>query len=109
MGALLTEWGFRLPTASAILAALYPEEFTVYDIRVCTVLGAFHHLGDQKWSPEMWRRYQQFVGAIRAAAPSGLSLRECDRWLWGRDKQAAMEAEIARLEKDAAVGRRGRS
>ena len=30
---LMRNWGFRLPTASAILTVLYPEEFTVYDVR----------------------------------------------------------------------------
>lgn len=32
---LMVEWGFRLPVASAILAVLYPDEFTIYDVRVC--------------------------------------------------------------------------
>ncbi|MGH7121895.1 MAG: hypothetical protein ACREFP_23370 [Acetobacteraceae bacterium] len=47
---LLTKWGFRLPTATAILAVLYPETFTIYDIRVCNTLGAFRQLGNVKWS-----------------------------------------------------------
>lgn len=38
---LVEEWRFRLPMASAILSVLYPEEFTVYDVRVCNVLGDF--------------------------------------------------------------------
>src|SRR5262249_35190538 len=37
-------WGFGLPTASAILTVLYPEEFSVYDVRVCDSLGDFHKL-----------------------------------------------------------------
>jgi hypothetical protein len=47
-----------------------------------------------KWSVELWREYQRFIDAVRAAAPSGLSLRDCDRWLWGRDKRKAMLAEL---------------
>ena len=38
---LIDTWGFRLPMASAILAVLYPEDFTVYDVRVCEALGDF--------------------------------------------------------------------
>jgi len=93
--ALLTTWGFRLPTASAILAVLYPDTFTVYDIRVCNILGRFHGLGDRRWSPALWSEYQAFAAAVRSAAPAGLSLRDCDRWLWGKHKQAAMTQELA--------------
>jgi hypothetical protein len=93
----MTKWGFRLPTASAILTVLYPEEFTVYDARVCEVLGGFGGLGDRKWSPEMWREYRRFVDAVRtnAEAPAALSLRDRDRWLWGKSKQERMAAELA--------------
>ncbi len=94
LGLLLTKWGFRLPTASAILTVLYPDIFTVYDVRVCNALHDFHQLGGRQWSPMVWREYQRFVGAVRAAAPEGLSLRDCDRWLWGKDKQAALRSEL---------------
>ena len=95
LGALLTKWGFRLPTASAILTVLYPDMFTVYDVRVCNALRAFHKLGGITWSPKTWREYQRFIGAVRDAAPQGLSLRDCDRWLWGRDKQKVLLSELA--------------
>jgi hypothetical protein len=91
---LLTKWGFRLPTASAILAVLYPDTFTVYDMRVCNRLGAFHSLASRSWSPEVWQDYQHFIAAVRDAAPSGLSLRDCDRWLWGQDKGEALLREL---------------
>jgi len=94
LGILLTRWGFRLPTASAILAVLYPEVFTIYDIRVCNALQKFHHLGNIKWSHEAWTEYQRFVVAVRATAPQDLSLRDCDRWLWGRDKEATLLKEL---------------
>jgi hypothetical protein len=32
---LLVDYKFRLPMASAILSILYPNKFTIYDIRVC--------------------------------------------------------------------------
>ena len=93
---LLTKWGFRLPTASAILAILYPEAFTIYDIRVCNTLHAFHQLGDMKWSANTWREYLRFMAAVRMAAPQGLSLRDCDRWLWGQNKKKALLTELAK-------------
>jgi hypothetical protein len=92
------KWGFLLPTASAILAVLYPNTFTIYDIRVCKALGDFYNLGGMKWSANAWTEYQRFVAAVRDAAPEGLSLRDCDRWLWGRDKRQAMAAELASAE-----------
>ncbi len=94
LGLLLNKWGFRLPTASAILAVLCPETFTVYDIRVCDALGAFHKLGSTKWSSEAWQEYERFVIAVQAAAPKGLSLRDCDRWLWGQNKRKTLHKEL---------------
>ena len=80
---LLTNWGFLLPTASAILTVLYPDIFTVYDSRVCDTLRDFHNLGGRKWSSKTWGEYQRFISAVRHAAPQGLTLRDCDRWLSG--------------------------
>ncbi len=39
-------WEFYLPMASAILTVLYPDDFTVYDVRVCTSLGGFSDLAN---------------------------------------------------------------
>ena len=39
LGVLIEQWGFRLPMASAILTVLYPEDFTVYDVRVCDLIA----------------------------------------------------------------------
>jgi hypothetical protein len=94
LGLLLTKWGFRLPTASAILTVLFPDVFTIYDIRVCNALDAFHQLGGMTWSPKAWKEYQRFICAVRDAAPQGLSLRDCDRWLWGQDKRETLRNEL---------------
>jgi len=75
----LTKWGFRLPTASAILAVLYPDTFTVYDKRACDALGKFHNLADRKWSAETWYEDRRFIAKVRKAAPAGFRLRDCDR------------------------------
>lgn len=95
LNVLLTKWGFRLPTASAILAVLYPETFTVYDIRVCEALDDFRTLGDRKWSAGTWHEYERFIDAVRTHTPSRLSLRDRDRWLWGKNKRERMTAELA--------------
>jgi hypothetical protein len=92
---LLSKWEFRLPTATAILSILYPETFTVYDIRVCDTLGAFHELGSIKWSPAAWQKYRLYIAAVRDKAPNGRSLRDCDRWLWGQNKRKALLKELA--------------
>jgi hypothetical protein len=38
---LLGDWGFYLPMATSVLSVFWPEEFSVYDIRVCDQLGRF--------------------------------------------------------------------
>ena len=73
-----------LPMATGILTVLYPEDFTVYDVRVCDVLGDFHKLKHRKFSPKLWDCYEEFVDKVRAATPQEPSLRDKDRYLWGR-------------------------
>ena len=92
---LLAEpWSFALPTATAILTVLYPDRFTVYNIRVCDALGDFHRLGSRRWSEQSWAEYGGFVAAVRSAAPGHLNLRDADRWLWGQDKRKALRREL---------------
>ncbi len=87
-------WSFALPTATAILAVLYPDRFTVYDIRVCNALGDFRQLGSKRWSDQSWADYRRFVAAVRSAVPEQLSLRDADRWLWGLDKRRTLHREL---------------
>jgi hypothetical protein len=91
---LMQCWKFRLPTASAILAVLYPDDFTVYDVRVCDVLGDFGGLGDKAWSENLWSEYERYLAAVRNSAPPGTSLRECDRRLWSASKRTALSYEL---------------
>ena len=80
----MTRWGFLLPMASAILAILYPKEFTVYDRRVCECLAGFHDLANRSAFDVVWEGYCRFLEAVDDATPDGLSLRDKDRWLWGK-------------------------
>lgn len=78
------EWGFRLPMASAILTVLYPNEFTVFDYRVCDCLGKFHEIGVTSRFDKLWSKYAEFCQAVKDATPEVLSLRDKDRYLWGK-------------------------
>jgi len=87
-------WKFLLPTATAILAVLYPEEFTVYDIRVCGQLGAFSDLGNRTNFNSIWEGYEEFRQAVRNIEPKEHSLRDKDRYLWGKSFAEQLENDI---------------
>ncbi|ATU93600.1 hypothetical protein BLM14_02365 [Phyllobacterium zundukense] len=78
---LMQDWDFRLPTATAILTILYPEQFTVYDFRVGEEVGI--KLANRTNFDSIWDGYNQFRKRVRGQAPEGFSLRDCDRYLWG--------------------------
>ena len=82
---LIEDWKFRLPMASAILAILYPSEFTIYDVRVCRSLqGRFDDVQSKSNFTTLWERYQDFLKAVQTGTPAGWSLRDKDRHLWGK-------------------------
>lgn len=93
---LIERWGLRLPMASAILTVLYPEEFTLYDVRVREQVGDFRDLDNLADFENLWRRYQEFKGAVERTAPSELSLRDKDRWLWGKSFFDQLQSDISK-------------
>ncbi len=79
--------GFRLPMASSILTVLYPDDFTVYDVRVCSQLRdekTHRRLANKVDFDSIWTGYIQFKKAVEEETPSHLSLRDKDRYLWGK-------------------------
>jgi hypothetical protein len=78
---------------------LYPDEFTVYDVRICDELQKFHNLADQcgfsdkRWA-QFWKGYQEFIEAVKAATLKEFSLRDKDRYLWGRSLHKQIRGEI---------------
>ncbi len=104
-----SDWGFLLPTGSAILAVLYPEEFTMYDERVCEQLEKlrpdrqqspiyrecddFHKLKNRT-KDDLWRGYEAFICAVKQAASNGLSLRDKDRYLVGKSDRERFDSDI---------------
>jgi hypothetical protein len=79
---LMRDWGLRLPMASAILTVLYPDEFTVYDARVCRVLDFTQW--NMPFSDNCWSHYEEYKSAVCHHSPADLSLRDRDRCLWGK-------------------------
>jgi hypothetical protein len=93
---LLKQWGSRLPMASAILTVLYPNDYSIYDIRVCEQLGDFKNLANTRSFNRLWMGYQAYLDAVRQATPKGLSLRDRDRWLWGKSFIEQLESDLKR-------------
>jgi hypothetical protein len=81
---LCKEWKFSLSMASAILTVLYPKDFTIYDERVCDALDEFHDLRYRTDFENLWHDYEQFKRRVEEFAPQQLSLRDKDRYLWGK-------------------------
>jgi hypothetical protein len=86
MKVLILDWKFELPTATAILTILYPEEFTVYDVRVRNQLGlaAIATTRSQARWKDFWQKYCAFKEAVIRNTPEALTLRDKDRYLWGK-------------------------
>jgi hypothetical protein len=87
------EWGFRLPMASAILTVLYPDEFTVYDVRVRGVLNDLDLESITNFD-KLWAGYQRYKAKVEEMAPKELSLRDKDRYLWGKSFHDQLKTQI---------------
>jgi hypothetical protein len=94
LSVLIEDWGVRLPMASAILTVLYPEDFTVYDVRVCDVLGDFQDAQFKTDFATLWGRYSAYIMAVKGAVPECPSLRDKDRSLWGKSFATQLQTDI---------------
>ncbi len=81
---LIEDYKFLLPMSSAILTILYPEDFTIYDVRVCAILPEFKGLDNTKDFEKKWIRYSEFVNSVKSYVPQDISLRDKDRFLFGK-------------------------
>ena len=90
---LITDWKFALPMASAILSVFYPERFSVYDYRVCDVLGDFAGLAWTTDFTRLWRGYNDFIDIVRTT-PYGNCLRDKDRYLTGQSTSTQLVNDI---------------
>jgi len=77
---LLEKWQFRLPMASAILTVLYPDDFTIYDVRVCKELNIKDFSNKKSCINDYFKIFLPGVKGVK----KNKTLRENDRYLWGR-------------------------
>jgi hypothetical protein len=84
---LLETWGFLLPMATAILTVLYPDRFTVYDVRVREQLQIKDFAGRKN---EIERYFEEFLPKV-AAISKAEDLRDKDRYLWGKSAYESLQ------------------
>jgi len=97
MEVLWKNYRMKLPMASAILTVLYPDDFTVFDVRAQASLG----MGDELLKPSnstsferVWGAYEVFEQRVRAAHPQLTSLRDKDRALWAQSFHTQLIQDI---------------
>lgn len=90
---LLVDYGFRLPIASAILSLLYPDNFTIYDTRVCDTLSSYKGLENLTFE-KLWEGYCYYIDSVRNYGTQDLSLRDKDRLLWGKSFYEQLQKDI---------------
>jgi hypothetical protein len=93
-------WGFYLPMASAILSVLWPEDFTVFDYRACEQLVSlgeadFSRIDNISSTVRLWPKYEEYREAVKRAVPQYATLRDKDRFLWGRSAARQLDADIS--------------
>lgn len=91
---LMEKWWFQLPTATAILTLLYPEDFTVFDWRVCKEVGVnYPSWSSKSFSDALWEYYISFKKAVEETGPQLLSLRDKDRFFIGRSNRRTISED----------------
>lgn len=77
---LIKKWKFYLPMATAILTVLYPERFTIYDIRVRGQIKMKDFSGRKD---QIEKYFSEFLPKIKQFS-NGKNLRNNDKYLWGK-------------------------
>ncbi len=90
---LMRDRGFALPMASAILAVCWPEEFTVYDYRVRDQIKGFPKSNTGNFE-KLWEHYEEYKTKVTKLVPIGLSLRDTDRYLYGKSNAVQLKKDI---------------
>lgn len=93
MRLLIKDWGFALPMASAILAVCWPEDFPVYDYRIRDQTNGFPKLSSGQFE-RLWQHYEEYKTQVTKLAPVRLSLRDKDRYLYGKSNAVQLKRDI---------------
>jgi hypothetical protein len=93
---LIRKWRFALPTAVTILTVFYPEFFTMYDVRTRRQTNT-EDWSQRRFTPYLWKHYCEFKDKIVALAPPGVTLRDADRYVMGKDAYEFRETKLARI------------
>ncbi|KKM60225.1 hypothetical protein LCGC14_1544040 [marine sediment metagenome] len=100
---LIEHWQFGIPMASAILSVLFPDDFTVYDVRVCQILKKHGNLINKTNIEGIITGYFEYVKDVIDKIPKKKTLREKDVFLWGESFFLELTQDIkdgfTRLEK----------
>jgi len=83
---LLKKWNFSLPMATAILTVLYPNDFTIYDIRTRNQLDIKDFSGRKN---QIDKYFSDFLPKVKKQP--GKNLRDKDRYLWGKSFHEDLE------------------
>jgi len=90
---LIVKYGFRLPMASAILSILYPDNFTIYDVRVCETFPNFKGIDDLVFD-RLWEKYRDYIISVKEYGKQDISLRDKDRIIWGKSFYDQLTADL---------------
>jgi len=95
---VLIEKGYYLPMASAILSVLYPNDFYIYDFRVCDILkeeyktDKYHRV--KNWIFErLWNGYEEYLQKTLDVSRKD-NYRSADKYLWGKSFSQQLEKDI---------------
>lgn len=97
---LMKNYNFRLPMSSAILSVFYPDDFSVYDVRVCESLKNHEILSDYKYLStltdfrKIWSGYCEYIETIKRQTPTELSLIDRDHYLWGHSFYSQLQKDL---------------
>jgi hypothetical protein len=85
--------------ASAILSVLWPADFTVFDYRACeqlVLLGEadFSRIDNITSTRRLWPKYEEYREAVTRAVPQYGTLRDKDRFVWGRSAALELAAKL---------------
>jgi hypothetical protein len=94
---LVKDWNFALPMASATLTVCWPEDFTVYDYRVRERLVGFPKLNNSTDFEKVWEGFNEYKAKVSEIAPAELSLRDKDRYLYGKSIALQLNENIRLL------------